>query len=70
MSSETLIIAAVLVPLIGAILIWLTGRNANLRETVTIIISIITFLIVATLFRDVASGEHPSFQEIEMLPGL
>jgi len=48
----------------------LTGRNANLRETVTILTSIITFLIVVALFRDVSNGARPSFQVIEMLPGL
>ena len=46
MSSETTILAAVLVPLVGAILIVLIGRTPNLREIVTLITSVITFLIV------------------------
>ena len=70
MSSEPAILAAVLVPLVGAILIVLIGRTPNLREIVTLITSVITFLIVLTLFNDVAGGGRPSVTLLEMLPGL
>ena len=70
MSSEPAILAAVLVPLVGAILIVLIGRSPNLREMVTLITSSITFFIVLTLFNDVAGGGRPSVTVLEMLPGL
>ena len=70
MSSEPAILAAVLVPLLGAVLIVLIGRTPNLREMVTLITSSITFLIVLTLFNDVAGGGRPSVTVLEMLPGL
>ena len=70
MSPETAIIAAVAVPLIGAVLIFLNGRTANVREAVTVITAIVTFCIVTTLFDDVASGARPSVTVLEMLPGL
>ena len=70
MSPETAIIAAVAVPLIGAVFIFLNGRTANVREAVTVITAIVTFCIVTTLFDDVASGARPSVTVLEMLPGL
>ena len=50
MSPTTAILAAILVPLIGAVFIVLNGRSANVRDAVTLITAIVTFGIVATLF--------------------
>ncbi len=70
MSPETAIALALLVPLLGAMGIALTGRSANLRETVTLVCAAVTFVIVASLFDDVAAGARPEWTFIEMLPGL
>jgi len=70
MTAETTILAAILVPLIGAVLIVITGKQANLREGVTLITAAITFYLVASLFDDLAAGARPSVTVFEMLPGL
>jgi len=70
MSPETAILWSLIVPSVGAILIALTGARANLREGVTLTTAVILFLIVATLFDDVAGGARPSLTLLEMLPGL
>ena len=70
MIADNTIFLALLTPLIGAMAILFTGRNANLRETVTIVTSILTFLMVVILFDKVANGERPSITVLEMLPGL
>ncbi len=70
MSPTTAILAAVVVPLIGAVFIVLNGRSANARDAVTLITAIVTFVVVATLFDDVASGMRPTVTVLEMLPGL
>jgi multicomponent Na+:H+ antiporter subunit D len=70
MSPETAIPLAMLAPLIGAVGIALTGRSANLRETVTLICAAVTFALVASVFDDVAAGARPQWTMLEMIPGL
>jgi len=70
MSIETAIVAAIAVPLVGAVLIVLTGAKANLREGVTLTTAVITFALVASIFDEVAGGARPSVTVLEMLPGL
>lgn len=70
MSPADSILAAIFVPLIGAILISLTGRWPNLRETITIATAVILFAFVLSLVPLVASGERPTAILIEMLPGV
>ncbi len=70
MSPELTIIAALGVPLIGALLILLTRANPNLRETVTLVTATVTFVLVATLYPLVSGGASPSFVVGEMMPGL
>lgn len=69
-TSETLIWLSLLVPSVGAILIWLTSKNDNLRETMTFATALSLFVIVATLLVRVICGERPEFTLLEMLPGL
>ncbi|MBT4590218.1 MAG: monovalent cation/H+ antiporter subunit D family protein [Rhodospirillaceae bacterium] len=70
MSPENAILWAIAVPLIGSIGILLTGKIANLRETVTLVTAVIMFLIVGSLTHIVLSGERPSVTLFEFLPGL
>jgi multicomponent Na+:H+ antiporter subunit D len=70
MSGETLIVLALLVPVAGAGLIALTGRNPNLRESVTIVTSLVLFAAVMGLVADVLSGAAPSTASVEIFAGV
>lgn len=70
MTGETLVHLALIVPLVGAFLIALTGRSPNLREGVTLVTSAILLFIVASLTREVLAGARPDTTLIEIVPGL
>lgn len=72
MTSETLIWLSLLIPSVGAVLIWLASKtnNINLREGMTFATAISLFLVVITLLARVHDGERPEFTLLEMLPGL
>ncbi len=70
MSPAEAIIAAVLVPLAGAVLIAISGRWPNLRETVTLVTAVILFAVVLTLAPAVADGARPTAIFIQTLPGV
>ncbi len=61
---------ALAVPAIGAVLIALSGRWPNLRESVTLITALALFLVVASLLPGVLTGERPAVTLFTMLPGL
>lgn len=69
-SSETLIWLSLLIPTIGTLLIWITGKSENLRETMTFATAFGLLLVVLTLLFRVLNGERPEFNLLEMLPGL
>ena len=69
-ASETLIWLSLLIPTVGAILIWLSGKSTNLRETITFATALGLLVVVITLLIRVFNGEHPKFTLLEMLPGL
>jgi multicomponent Na+:H+ antiporter subunit D len=71
MNPETLILAALGVPLTGALLIGLAGRvNDNLRETVTLATSGLLIACVWGLLPAVYGGERPGVELAEVLPGI
>jgi multicomponent Na+:H+ antiporter subunit D len=70
MTPEATIQAALVTPLVGAVLIAFAGRWPNLRETVTLITAAILFALVASLYPLVLDGGRPSVVIGEMLPGL
>jgi multicomponent Na+:H+ antiporter subunit D len=70
MDASLAILLAIAVPLVGALVISLTGRWPNLREAVTIVTAVTMFLIVTTLYPVVAAGGRPEAVLFEMLPGL
>ncbi|MEX1206012.1 MAG: monovalent cation/H+ antiporter subunit D family protein [Dongiaceae bacterium] len=70
MSPETTVAAAPLLPLVGAVLIWLAGRRPNLREGVTLVTAGLLFLAVASLLPTVLAGGRPAAVWLELLPGL
>jgi multicomponent Na+:H+ antiporter subunit D len=70
MSSETAILVAMILPLVGMVLVALTGRNPNLRETMTMLTSFATFGVVLTILPDVMAGGQPEVVVATILPGL
>ena len=70
MTPDIAILSAVCLPVLGAVLIGLTGSKPNLRETVTLVTAIALFGLVLIVFSSVASGERPEVTLIEMFPGL
>ncbi|MBT3602788.1 MAG: monovalent cation/H+ antiporter subunit D family protein [Candidatus Latescibacteria bacterium] len=70
MSSETAILVAMILPLVGMVLVALTGRNPNVRETMTMLTSFATFGVVLTILPDVMAGNQPEIVVATMLPGL
>ncbi len=70
MSAQTAILAALLLPLIGALGIALAGKAPNLREAITLVTSVLLFACVAQLLDPVLAGERPELLLFELLPGL
>ena len=70
MSPETAVWLAPAIPLAGAPLIALAGRNPNLREAITLITATLLFLVVLQLVPEVMAGGRPAITVLEMLPGL
>ncbi len=70
MTTEALLVTALLLPLAGGLLIVLSGRQPNLREACTLVTSgLLCMAVVAMLFR-VLDGARPEYTLVEMLPGL
>ena len=69
-SSDTLVLAAVLLPLLGALGIGAAGRWPNLREAVTLATATATFLIVLEILGRVMAGERPGAGGWALLDGV
>jgi multicomponent Na+:H+ antiporter subunit D len=61
---------SIAVPLLGAVLVAITGRWPNLREAVTLLTGALLLLVVATLVPAVLADGRPAVTLVEMLPGL
>lgn len=70
MSIEMLMPLLLLLPVIAAVLIRLTGNRPNLREAVTLITSVVVFLLLIPLAIEVMSGGRPTFFLAEPFPGI
>lgn len=70
MSGEIVILACLLVPAIGSVLVWLTGSRPNLRESVTLVTAGLLFCLVLIAVAPVGGGARPEATLIEMFPGL
>lgn len=71
MSLQTLIIAALCIPLAGALLIGLAGRvNQNLREAMTLGTAAALIACVWQLVPAVYQGARPALHLAEVLPGI
>ncbi len=70
MNPATVILACIAVPVVGALLVMLTDRRPNLRESVTLLSAATLFALVLSLHRGVAAGARPEVLVAEMMPGL
>ncbi|MGH6898383.1 MAG: monovalent cation/H+ antiporter subunit D family protein [Geminicoccaceae bacterium] len=70
MTPGTAMLLALLVPIAGALLIWLTGSRPNLREAVTLVTATLLFALVLTVLPPVIAGERPQVTVVQMFPGL
>jgi multicomponent Na+:H+ antiporter subunit D len=61
---------ALLVPMAGALLIWVAGSWPNLREAVTLVTALILFGLVLSVLPHVIAGGRPQVTVVEMFPGL
>lgn len=70
LTSEQLIILAILLPLLAAVLIVLADKRPNLREAITLISASVVALLVITLATRINAGETPSFDVFDVVPGI
>ena len=70
MTAEASIKLALVIPLIVTVLTVLFGRHPNLRETFTLLLAGVLFLVVASLIPEVFAGGRPQVTLWEMMPGL
>ena len=70
MASEQLIILAILLPLVASILIVLTDKKPNLRESVSLLASLSLLVTVLSLLPVVMEGDQPLLILLEIAPGL
>ena len=70
MSDVTVILTALAIPLVGALVIALAGRNRNLRDSLMVISAVLVFLTVLSLLPSVNAGARPGVLLFEIIPGL
>ncbi|NNG13970.1 MAG: monovalent cation/H+ antiporter subunit D family protein, partial [Gammaproteobacteria bacterium] len=70
MASEQLIILAILLPLLASVLIVLTGKQPNLRDSLSLIASLALLATVLSLLPTVLAGDQPSVILLEIVPDL
>ena len=67
---DTALALAVVLPILGALLVRLTGNSPNLREAMTLATGAATVLVVVQLLFAVLGGASPQLTFAEPLPGL
>lgn len=70
MSTELAMTLALLLPVAGAIAVLLARRFPNVRETITMTVTLATFASVIALVGPVRAGLRPEATLFEVLPGL
>jgi len=71
MSPALTIALCLAMPVVGALLVALTGKKPNVREAMTGLASLATIALVTTLVGPVLAGEQPEWVVVEaMLPGV
>jgi len=70
MSSESLIIITVLLPLLGALGIILAKNHPNLRETITLVCAAFVAVLVLIIANKFFNGEEFALTVVEPIPGI
>ncbi|MCI0436787.1 MAG: monovalent cation/H+ antiporter subunit D family protein [Gemmatimonadetes bacterium] len=70
MTGATLILLAVALPMLGALLVVLTGRRPDLRESMTLLTGLGLFAVVGVLASRMRDGVSLENTLIEVIPGL
>lgn len=70
MNPDTLLLASVAVPLLGAALVALAASRLNLREAATLAAAAALFTTVAAMVPDVLAGGRPATSPWPILPGV
>ena len=70
MIAERALFLAPAIPAVGALLIGLTGRWPNVRESVTMVTAGLLLFVVGSLLPQVLAGGRPELTLVEMMPGL
>ena len=70
LTPELLVLAGVLVPLVGALLLPIFHRTPNLRETVTLAIAAKLAFVVWSLLPHILGGARPEVTIYRVVPGL
>src|SRR3990170_7601803 len=63
-------LAAVLISLLAAVLISLSSRRPNLRETWTIVAALCKFAVVGSMVPTVLAGLYPEIKLFDIAPGI
>lgn len=64
------IVAAMMIPAVGAFFIASTGSKPNLRETYTFVTAALLFMVVFVMLPSVMQGARPATEGFDILPGL
>ncbi len=70
MNTELVIALTLLVPLLGAVGIAFSHQRPDQREAVTLLAAVSLFLLVLSLYPEVAAGNRPGVVLFTVLPGL
>jgi len=70
MSASLTITLTMAVPLIGAVLVGLTGRWPNLREAVTVVTAVVLFFLVVSLLTPLQEGVSQQAIWFTVVPGI
>jgi len=64
------LVYALMAPLVGSVLVMLTGKRENVRETMSFLAAVTMFGIVASMIGDVRAGKMFVYPLFQILPGL
>jgi len=70
MTAPQLMMISIFLPFVGGLLLRAFDKKPNLREGFSLTVAVLTFISVCNLTPLVMAGERPSFELVEMLPGL
>ena len=70
MNPDQIIVAAIAMPVAGAIALVAAGRVPNLRDAITVVTTLLTFGLVTQLVSPVMAGARPEVSVLTVVPGL